>query len=248
MAELREDSLLFSLEALMVRERERMALERAEIERQQALDAAARINAEKQRLEAELAREHQLEQARLLERRRMEEHAAQLDALRLGEVERARKEAEARARSEVVAQHHAHERRMTELRLQAGKARDRVLALGSTTLLALLIPSVLWVYFGRVRPQALELQAQSAHLVSVERGRADQAARLLAQSEHERRKLTHEVDELRSQRAVRPVEEGTKPSASRPLLSKPGASAGKEPKKTGRKCKDDGDPLNPCLH
>jgi colicin import membrane protein len=245
MAELREDSLLFSLETLMVRERERMALERAEIERKQALAAAARVNAEKQRLEAELRRERELERARLAEQQRMQEHAARLDALRLGEVERARKEAEARAQSEVVAQRHAHERRMTELRLSASKVRDRGLALGSTGLLVLLIPSALFLYFGRVRPQAAELQADSQKLVSAERGRAEEAARLLAQTERERRRLEGELARLTTLPTQR---EAARPQAN----FAPAQPKAREPARPGQRkgdpsCKDDSDPLNPCL-
>jgi chromosome segregation protein len=245
MAELREDSLLFSLETLMVRERERLSLERAEIERRQALAAAARISGEKQRLEAELARERELEQARQAEKRRLVEHAARLDALRLGEVERARKEAEARAQSEVLAQRHAHEHRMTELQLRARKARDRTLALGSTALLVLLIPGALLLYFARIRPQTAALRTESAKLISVERGRADQAARLLALSERERSKLADELDRMRL--AAR--------TAQAPLTrANPAREPGRAQEKAGNvrrkgdpNCKDDSDPLNPCL-
>jgi hypothetical protein len=247
MAELREDSLLFSLETLMVRERERLALERAESERRQALAAAARIDQEKRQLEAELLRERAREQARLAEQQRLAEHAARLDALRLGEVERARRESEARAQSEVLAQRHAHERRMTELKMQASKARDRALAVASTALLGLLIPGALLLYFGRIRPQTAELQAESAKLVGVERSRAEQAARLLTQTERERKKLAGEVERLRrsSSSAAEPAQPSPQPNPASAVPRRNSPSP--VPRGRNVNCKDDSDPLNPCL-
>src|SRR5690349_20057994 len=124
MAELREDSLLFSLENLMVRERERVQLERAESERRRAEQPAAAAAREKRRLEAELARERKTELERQAAQTRLAEHAAKLEALRQVEVVRAQTEATARAQSELLAQRHAHERSLAELALSAKRSRD----------------------------------------------------------------------------------------------------------------------------
>ncbi|HWA73268.1 MAG TPA: hypothetical protein VG937_13060 [Polyangiaceae bacterium] len=250
MAELREDSLLFSLETLMARERERVALERAESERQQALATAARIRAEKQRLEAELARERELEQGRLAEQQRLAEHAARLDALRQSELERARREAEARAQSELLAQRHAHERRMTELQLQSSRARDRALAAASTALLALLVPGALWFYFGYARPHAEQLQSELGKLASVERTRADEGLRALRESERERARLAGELGRLQSSTAA-PAAAPLTPTRPTPSPTAPALGKLRDPAKPSparkQHCKDSADPLNPCL-
>jgi hypothetical protein len=244
MAELREDSLLFSLETLMARERERVALERAESERLQAVAAAARIREEKQRLEAELSRERELEQGRLAEQQRLAEHAVRLDALRQGELERARREAEARAQSELLAQRHAHERRMTELRMQQSRTRDRACAAASSALLALLLPGALWFYFGHARPRAEQLQSELSKLASVERSRADEGLRALRASERERTRLAGEVERLQAVPAralpLTPARPAPTQTAKPQGLLKP-------PPPHKQKCKDNADPLNPCL-
>lgn len=244
MAELREDSLLFSLETLMARERERVALERAESERLQALATAARIREEKQRLEAELARERELEQSRLAEQQRLAEHAVRLDALRQAELERARREAEARAESELLAQRHAHERRMTELQMQQSRTRDRALGVASSALLALLLPGALWFYFGHARPRAEQLQSELQKLASVQRTRADEGLRALRVSERERTRLAGELERLRAlPTPALPI------APAQPLPSQ--TAKPREPVKQfathKQKCKDSADPLNPCL-
>jgi hypothetical protein len=228
----------------MARERERVALERAESERQQALAAAARIREEKQRLEAELSRQRELEQSRLAEQQRLAEHAVRLDALRQSELERARREAEARAESELLAQRHAHERRMTELRMQQSRTRDRAFAAASSALLALLVPGALWFYFWHARPRAEQLQSELAKLASVERTRADEGMRALRESERERTRLAGEVERL--QAAPTPA---LAPTPARPAPAQMAKPLGplKSLPPHEQKCKDNADPLNPCL-
>lgn len=250
MAELREDSLLFSLETLMARERERVQLERAEAERREALAAAARAAREKERLEAALLHERRLEFERAEEQRRMAEHAAKLDALRHAEFVRAQTEAKARAESEVAAKRHAHERSLAELALVAKKSRDRALAMASGALLALLIPTALLFHFAHTVPRSRELEGDLRKLISVERARADVATGQLATAAARARELESELGTLRTSLEVRseaPANAG-KSNRAPNSLPKPAPSTSRVPAKSrGTPCRDSGDPLDPCL-
>ena len=246
MAELREDSLLFSLETLMARERERVQLERAEAERQRALELAAAAAAEKQRLEAALARERELETERAEEQKRLLEHAAQLETLRQSEVMRAQVEAKARADSELRAQRHAHERNLAQLALAEKRSRDRAIALGSAGLLSLFVPTALLFHFAHTLPRARELETELRNLIGVERTRANLASEQLAKAETRRRELEAalvatqtSLSELRAQAAVSP-RPGNRPSPAHGAVKPASAS-------TGKPCRESGDPLDPCL-
>ncbi|MGC4087095.1 MAG: hypothetical protein QM756_04165 [Polyangiaceae bacterium] len=245
MAELREDSLLFSLENLMVRERERVQLERSESERLRAQEAAEAARREQQRLEAALARERKLEQERLAEQRRLAEHAAKLEALRQAEVVRAQSEAQARAHSEELAQRHAHERTLAELSLRAKHTRDRAVALGSGALLSLFVPAALLFHFAHTVPQAQKTELELKNLLELERSRANEASQQLSRSETRRKELNAELDSVRN---------AAPPSKAQPTVAAPSSKA---PHVTapstllrppGKPCRDSGDPLDPCLH
>ena len=247
MAELREDSLLFSLETLMVRERERVQLDRAEAERQRAEEARAAVAREKQRLEAELARERKLELARVAEQARLAEHATKLEALRQAEVVRAQTEANARAQSEMLAQRHAHERNLAELALGAKRSRDRAIAIGSSALLSLFVPAALLFHFSHTLPAAKRTESELRRLVLLEQSRAEEASKQLSQVEARGQRLSEEVARLRvasPPEAAPPAPSGAAPSG--PPRRVPQARPRTPQRNTP--CRDSGDPLDPCLH
>jgi colicin import membrane protein len=251
MAELREDSLLFSLETLMARERERVQLDRAENERQEALAAAALAAREKERLEAALLHERKRELERAEEQRRMAEHAAKLDSLRQAELVRAQAEAKARSESELLATRHAHERSLAELALHSKRSRDRALAIWSGALLALLLPTALLFHFAHTVPRTRELEGELRKLISLERARADVATQQLATSVARARELEGEVGTLRASLEVRSGEDSstTRPNRTPSAPQKATHSATRVPTKSrGTPCRDSGDPLDPCLH
>lgn len=250
MAELREDSLLFSLEALMARERERVQLERAEVERRQALEAAARAAAEKKRVEAELARERTLKLERLEEQHRLARHAAELDALRQAELGRAQTEARARAETELLAQRHAHERKLAELELAAKKGRDRVLAIASSVLLVLLVPTALLFHFAHSVPRTRELEAELRKVIVVERKRGDEASQQLTRATARTHELEGEVGRLRAALEARlPSASPVPQAASTAPLTPPKRSPSRADAARARPpCRNSGDPLDPCLH
>ncbi len=227
----------------MARERERSALERAEAERQAAQALAANIAAEKQRLERQLAKQREAERLQQLSHERLAEHAARLHAIHEAELARARLESEARAESDLEAQRMAHERRLSELKASAVRTRDRAIAFTSSIGLALLGLGAPLLHFAHFKPQAERTERELAALATTERTRADTAARLLAAAESRAERLTRDLESLRQREpapsapklesapARRPPE---RPSEPKPRPSKP--------------CKNDGDPLNPCLH
>ncbi len=202
MAEMRESSVLFSLNQLMsleqqrIREEEEAAKHKLEAEQSARLEADLRVRAEQEaRLQAEEARRRADESAR-------REEAAKLEAIRLAEIESARVAAEQRARIALIEQAQRHERDMAALAGDGQKKRlKRALVLGSVLAVAL-FGAAGGVYFGKIQPEAerAELE-QRAKLASIEealaRARTDaertdqkmreaQAAVAKAQSEAER--------------------------------------------------------------
>jgi len=250
MAELREDSLLFSLETLMVRERERVQLDRAEAERRRAEEARAAVAREKQRLETELARERQRELERAAEQARLAEHAAKLDALRQAEVVRAQTEANARAQSEMLAQRHAHERDLAELSLKGKRTRDRALAIGSSALLSLFVPAALLFHFSHTLPAAKRTEGELRRLVLLEQSRAEEASKQLSQVEARGQRLSEELARLRvtSPPEATPSGPGAAGPGLRPQRVAPAPQVRPTRPQRNTPCRDSGDPLDPCLH
>ena len=123
-----ETSALFSLKELMVLEEDRIRQEH-EQRRKQAEDAErARQKAEANARERELARRRFEEQRRLEGETRKREEEARLEAIRAGEIERARVEAMQRVRSDELAAARAHAERLAAL---AGGEQKKRLRNGS---------------------------------------------------------------------------------------------------------------------
>jgi colicin import membrane protein len=110
MSEQKESSVLFSLKELMNLEEDRIKNEEAD--RTAAANAAekARADAELAARNAEESRIRAEEERRRVDEQRTREEAARLDAIRTAEIEKARIEAEQRARMEAMAAQQQHER------------------------------------------------------------------------------------------------------------------------------------------
>ncbi len=115
MAEQKESSVLFSLKELMSLEEDRIKQE--EDARRRAEDAALQAKqAEENRARAEEeARLRAADEKRRAEDFRTREEQARVDAIKHGELERARLEAENRARMETLARQQAHEKEIHAL-------------------------------------------------------------------------------------------------------------------------------------
>src|SRR4029078_9334982 len=125
MSEQKESSVLFSLKELMTLEEDRIRTEEADRAAQAAAAEKARGEAERAAREAEEARIRSEEERRRFEEQRSREEAAKLEAIRVGEVEKARVEAEQRARLEAMAAQQQHERSLAAIQQDEGKQKLR---------------------------------------------------------------------------------------------------------------------------
>jgi colicin import membrane protein len=113
--EQKESSVLFSLNELFSLEQDRIKQE--EDEKRRRAEAAARAEEEARRraIEEEQARLRAEEERKRSEEQRRREEAARLDALRQGEIEKARVSAEEQARLEAMRQQQAHAMELAKL-------------------------------------------------------------------------------------------------------------------------------------
>lgn len=246
MPQLYESSGLLSLAALREHEK-RQALEQAE---------AARLRAESEqraRLDAER------EQARLEQERRSAEHAAlqlaeaeqraelaRFDAVRRAELARA--DALSRSAAELSQQLELERtgRRNAELQFTEQLNRQRLLKSLASALCVGSWLAASALYFGALRPRTdLALSAaQQALLVeqSAHREAETNGVRSLRRNEDLAGRIETLQQELREARAVKPATPPPGAAPQRPLPPRPPhVTAPQQP------CRDDGDPLNPCL-
>ncbi len=154
MAEQKESSVLFSLKELMNLEEDRIKQEDEDKKRRAEADMRARADAERRARDQEQARLAAEEERRRTDEQRKREEAIRLDAIRQGEIEKARVEAEQRARMEALAKQQEHERHITSLKHDEHKKklqRNLMLAVGGG---ALVVVGGLGLYFGKIRPEA----------------------------------------------------------------------------------------------
>ncbi len=125
MSEQKESSVLFSLKELMNLEEDRIRGEEADKAAQTAAAEQARMAAERAARDAEESRLRAEEERRRLEESRAREETARLEALRHGEVEKARVEAEQQARLTAMAAQQQHERQIEAIKGDDSKKKLR---------------------------------------------------------------------------------------------------------------------------
>ena len=241
MDELRESSLLFSLESLLETERERVQREAREAHerREQELRRVAELG-ERRRVAAQQEREAR-ERRQALERERERLAHERIEAMKQATIERVRIEAEAHARLIELEQSRKHELALSRLREHAEKARYRTLfGLSAAGLVTALLLGLLAV-FAFERPARAREQQRSKSLLDAMQTRLSATERALSA---ERSKSEALEARLRQAQAAPPAPSaGPKPArleprGPRPPQGEPGSRA---------VCKDDGDPINGCV-
>lgn len=191
MSEQKESSVLFSLQELMGLEQDRIKNEEADKQAKAQAAERARVEAERAQREAEESRIRAEEERRRMEEARAREEAARLEAIRLAEVEKARIEAEQRARLEAMAAQQQHERSLAELKHDGSKKKLRnMLIIGGVVLVAVVGGSGAYLYTKDQEAKALAA-AQAA-----ERAQLDEEKRKL---EAEKREAQAKIDNLSAQ-------------------------------------------------
>lgn len=249
MDELRESSLLFSLEGLLETERERVQREAREAQRRrdEEMVRVAEL-ASRRRLAAEQEREAR-ERRVLLEQERERLEQERIDGMKRAAVERARIETEGKLRLVEVEHARKHELMLSQLREGQLTTRYRALTWLSSAAFALSVLGALVAYFGYVRPvqaqQAQQLQAaldsNAQHAKSHERALAAERGRNQA--------LQERIQRLEAQPSA--PAPAAAPAPAKPPQG-PARGGGKGPSTgpaTGNSgsCPDDGDPLRSCL-
>jgi len=135
MAEQKESSVLFSLKELMSLEEDRIKQEDDDKKRKEAAELHARQETERKALEAEQARMQGDNERRRQDEQRTREEQARVEAIRQGEVEKARHDAENQARLRAMGQQQEHERQLAALSQDKKKKQLTYIALGIGALL-----------------------------------------------------------------------------------------------------------------
>lgn len=238
MAETQESSGLHSLAALRKLEAERS---QAQAEAEQR----ARLAAERERAREA---EHRLELERRVQRSAAEarqSELAELERARLGELERAEREARLRRDSEIALLEAQNALRQAELRLQARTARARLLSWFSAALCVASWLGAIGLYVALFRPELERSRALLETALASEREAHRAADATRAHAAQREATLNERIAVLEQARAA-PSAPGLVPSAALPKHSEP--RHGSPPSVTSRTpCRDDGDPLNPCL-
>jgi colicin import membrane protein len=127
MAEQKESSVLFSLKELMNLEENRIKEEEQEKDRRARAEAERRAREDAERRASEEARLRADEEARRAEDQRKREEAMRLEAIRMGEIEKAKAEAEHQARLQQMAAQQAHEQHLAALHGDESKKRLKLI-------------------------------------------------------------------------------------------------------------------------
>jgi hypothetical protein len=243
MDELRESSLLFSLDSLLETERERVQREAREAQerREQELKRVADL-AERRRVATQQEREAR-ERRQALEQQRERLEQERIDAMKRATVERARIEAESAARIVELEQAQKHDLLLTRLREHESTARYRALFRLSAAALVLTLVASVGGFFGIVGPAHARQQQNLQGLVTATEGRVAAAERALSAERGKSQALEERVKQLQAAAAA-PRASDAAPQAppSRPVH---GTGIIVEPPR--KPCRDNGDPLNPCL-
>jgi hypothetical protein len=247
MDELRESSLLFSLEGLLETERERVQREAREAQKRPD-EEMIRVaeQASRRRLAAEQERASR-ERRQALEQERERLETERIDAMKRATVERARIETEAKLKLVEVEQARQHELRLTQLREAQQTSRYRTLTWLSSTACALSLAGALGGYFGFVAPAHAQQKSQLEALIVANVDKAKAAERALAAELRKNETLSQRLAQLEAQKNAPPPASATPPAtvthgAGRGPIKGP---VGTTPPPSN--CPDDGDPLRGCL-
>jgi hypothetical protein len=245
MDELRESSLLFSLEGLLETERERVLREAREAQkrRDEELIRVAEA-AERRRLALQGEREAR-ERRELLEQERERDEEQRIEAMKRATIERARIEAEGKLRLVELEQARQHDLALAQLAERQRTARYRSLTWLSTIAVGLSLLGTFGTYFGWIAPAHARQQQQLQGIISANTELAKTSERALANELRKNQALSERIRQLEAH-PTPPAPAPVKPPVAQPPRHGASTSAGSGTT-TSTVCKDDGDPLNRCL-
>jgi colicin import membrane protein len=241
MDELRESSLLFSLESLLETERERVQREAREAHerREQELRRVAE-SAQRRRVAAQQQREaRERRQALEQERERMDQE--RIEAMKQATIERVRIEAESQARLIELEHARKHDLALSRLREHAGQARYRTLFWLSSAGLVSAVALGLVAVFVFERPAQAREQQRLKSVLGATEARLSATDRALSAERSKSEALEAHLRQLQAAAATAPTL--PKPARVEPQPRQPPRGV-RGPRAA---CKDDGDPINGCV-
>jgi colicin import membrane protein len=244
-AELRESSLLFSLDALFAHERDKVERERRAAEERRQAAVAAEVAAEQARLIEQAHRAEAARERQLADERRFLDEQARLEAIRQAELERVRLEAKLKSEAELAARRARHELDLRALSESSRAKRLRRVFAGGALLCTVTVVYVAYA-MSKGGPELERSRAVALAARDAETARAADLRRLLAEAEQRRGALEREL----AGHTHAPAPPITAPPATA-TVRKPGRGprpAQHQGVKVSRPCTGDAhDPLNPCL-
>ncbi len=246
MSEQKESSVLFSLKELMSLEEDRIRGEEAEKAATTAAAERARVEAERIAREAEESRIRAEEERRRVDEQRSREENARLEAIRVAEIEKARVEAEGRARMEAMTAQQQHERSLAAVQNDASKKKLGKILLEIAIAVPVLGGGAGFFIYRNIQETKAKIAAQE----EANRQAEEQNAKLIAQMKAQEEKVTGLLGQLTSAKdeATRAAlqkqldEERTKQESLRKTLGGGPARPGGPAAPAGKKC-DPSDPL-----
>ena len=245
MDELRESSLLFSLESLLETERERVQREAREAQRRRE-DELKRVAelAERRRVSVQQEREAR-ERREALEQERERLEQQRLEAMKRATVERARIEAEGQLRLIELEQTRQHDLQLAKLRETERATRYRTLSWLSSGALGAVLAGAVLAYLGIVQPAQARQEQRLQTLLGAAEQRVRGAEQALASERQKTTELAARVEQLRAAAVEVPANQAKPTSLGNGRGPHPPQLGGKPPQ--DKPCVDNGDPLNPCL-
>lgn len=243
MDELRESSLLFSLEGLLETERERVQREAREAQKRRD-EEMIRVAEQASRLRLATQQEREARERReALEQERARLEQERLDAMKSASVERARIEAEGQLRLIELEQVRKHDLALSQLRERQLAARYRTLTWLSSAAFGLSVAGGLTVYLGWIRPAEGRQLQHLQGIIDSDTEQAKASQRALTSERSLNLALSARVEQLQAELAAAP---NVAPEPKlRPAPSHPPVGIRPPPHKH---CVDNGDPIDGCIH
>ena len=191
MSEQKESSVLFSLKELMNLEEDRIRGEEADKAAQSAAAEHARVSAERAARDAEEARLRAEDERRRAEEARSREEVARLEALRQGEVEKARVGAEQEARLTAMAAQQHHERQIEAIKGDDSKKKLRNILIAVFIVVPLVGSGAAYMVYQSSQRSAAALAAKERE--------ADESRKKLADLKRDLKAKEDSVNELQGQ-------------------------------------------------
>jgi len=243
MPETRDNSLLFSLQALQELETNRIEEERVAKERVRATEERHRARVERLAREAEMRRVEEEERRRLEAERARREEEARLEAEKLAAIERIRAEVDARSRAELAQSQAAHDIEVAKVRATAALGRYRFL-LGLSVLATVAVGAIAGVLSKHLKDLNEEGVRTASTLESVRKDREE-----IEQALNGARR---EIGDLRERLRIRNSSAEGSSMSNGTSLKDPGDKARpKKPPKNSEPAPSatclEGDPLGGCL-